>query len=122
MLRLTEKLAQSLKINCLITGENLAQVSSQTIENMTIIEQATNLLIIRPLICFNKEEIMEIAQKIETKKISELKGEDCCSLFIPDNPTTKANLDYVIKIENQLKDKIFELENKIFNNKEKYTF
>ncbi len=118
MFRLATKLAKELKIKVLITGENLGQVASQTIENLKVIEDSTDLLVLRPLIGFNKQEIINLAEIIGTKKISELPGEDCCSLFIPKHPETKANLDEVLKIENNIKNDLFKLEELAYKNKE----
>ena len=122
MFRLATKLAKELKIKALITGENLGQVASQTIDNIKVIENATDLLVLRPLIGFNKQEIINLAEKIGTKKISELPGEDCCSLFIPRHPETKANLDEILKIEKQISSELSTLEEIAYKNKELEVF
>jgi thiamine biosynthesis protein ThiI len=122
MLRLAEKLAQELKINCLITGENLCQVASQTIQNIETISNGIKVFIFRPLLGFNKSEIIDLAKQIGTYEISVLKGDDCCSLFVPRKVETKAKLNEVLKIEEKLKDKIIELEEKIHKEKEETKF
>jgi len=122
MFRLATKLAKELKIKALITGENLGQVASQTVDNIKVIENATDLLVLRPLIGFNKQEIINLAEKIGTKKISELPGEDCCSLFIPRHPETKANLDEILKIEKQISSELSTLEEIAYKNKELEVF
>jgi len=122
MFRLATKLAKELKIKALITGENLGQVASQTIENLKVIENATDLLVLRPLIGFNKQEIINLAEIIGTKEISELPGEDCCSLFVPKHPETKANLNEVLKIEDNIKEELYKLEEVAYKNKELEVF
>ncbi len=122
MFRLASRLAKELNCGCIITGENLGQVASQTLENMKTIENATNLLVLRPLIGFNKEEIISLAEIIGTKRISEKPGEDCCSLFIPKSPATKAKLSEILEIEDKIKEKLFELEDFAFENKEKIVY
>jgi len=112
MMRLAEKLAKKLKVDCLITGESLVQVASQTIQNMKVINYGIKTFVMRPLLGFNKSEIIELAKKIGTYEISLLKGDDCCSLFIPKHPVTKANLGEILKIEEKLKNKIENLEEK----------
>jgi len=122
MFRLATKLAKELNIKALITGENLGQVASQTIENLKVIENASDLLILRPLIGFNKQEIINLANIIGTKKTSELLGEDCCSLFVPKHPKIKAKLEEVFKIEENIKADILKLEELAYKNKELQEF
>lgn len=122
MMRLAEKLKNELGVDALITGESLGQVASQTIKNLETISQAVSSLILRPLISYDKEEIINLAKKIGTEEISRLPGEDCCSLFIPPKVKTRANLMEVIKIEEKIKEKIKELEEIAFKNKEKIVY
>jgi len=102
MMRQAEKLAQQIGARAIITGEALGQVASQTIENLAVIEQAVNLPVLRPLICFDKQEIIKLAQKIGTYEISTEPHQDCCSLFVPEHPATKANLADILKVEKDL--------------------
>lgn len=118
MFRLAEKIKEEIGADVLITGESLGQVASQTIRNLKVIENAVNSLILRPLITFNKEEIIDLAKKIGTEEISREPGEDCCSLFVPKRVETKANLDEILEIENKLKEEIEKLEEKIYQNRE----
>lgn len=118
MFRLADRLAKELKIDCLITGESLGQVASQTIQNLKVISHNIQNFILRPNIGLNKEEIIEIAKKIGTYQISILPSDDCCSLFLPKRVKTKANLDEVIEIEEKFKKEIEDLENQAFKNKE----
>jgi len=88
-IRIANKLAFKIGAQTIITGENLGQVASQTIESINVINETSNLSILRPLITFDKEEIIDIAKKIETFAISILPFDDVCSLYVPKNPTTK---------------------------------
>jgi len=99
MFKIAEEIAKKEKISVLGTGEALGQVASQTAENLTAIEEAINILILRPLIGFDKKEIIEKAQEIKTYDISIIPHEDCCSLFLPKGPETKAKLDEVKRAE-----------------------
>ena len=85
------------------TGESLAQVASQTLESITVTNNAVKMLpIFRPLIGMDKTEIMEISKKIGTYETSILPYEDCCSVFLPDSPVTKPKLDRVVRNEQKL--------------------
>lgn len=102
MIRVAEEIAKKHGIAALGTGENLAQVSSQTLENMVAINSATSLPILRPLLTYEKNEIVELAKKIGTFEISTKPYKDCCSLFIAKHPTTRAKLEIVKSIERRL--------------------
>ena len=104
MLRLAEMVAQKERARALITGESLGQVASQTLENIAAISESVNIPILRPLIGFDKEEIIELARKIDTFGISTEPFDDCCSYMVPDNPETKAKLREVHRAEEQLGD------------------
>lgn len=93
---------KKLHYDCLITGENLGQVASQTIENISVIGRNIEVPIIRPLIGFDKEEIIAIAKKIDTYRISTLPYEDCCTVFAPQHPTTKAKHEHIEYEEKKL--------------------
>ncbi len=95
MLQIGEKLAKEEKAKALITGDSLGQVASQTLENMKATEEATGMLVIRPLVALDKKFIIETAKKIGTFDISILPHDDACNLFTPKSPETKARLDYV---------------------------
>ncbi len=90
MLRIAEHIAKRINAQAIVTGENLGQVASQTIENMSSVEKVLNLPILRPLVGENKENIIDQARKIGTYEISIRPHEDCCSVFIPENPATKS--------------------------------
>ncbi len=102
MLRIAEAIARKEKAQALITGESLAQVASQTLENMIVIQQAAALPILRPLVGMDKQEIIDQARKIGTFEISATPDQDCCQLFVPKHPATKAKLAEVVKDESRL--------------------
>jgi thiamine biosynthesis protein ThiI len=82
-----------------VTGESLGQVASQTLDNLTVIEQAVSLPILRPLIGSDKEEIVQQARALGSYDISILPDQDCCSLFVPRHPATTSRLDEVERAE-----------------------
>jgi len=102
MLRLAEQIARREKARVLVTGDSVGQVASQTIENIDVISRAVSMPILRPLIGEDKVEIIEIARQIGTYEISIQPDQDCCSLFVPKHPETKANLPEIEKSEAQL--------------------
>lgn len=102
MFRIAEKIAKKENCQALITGDSLGQVASQTLENLTAVYDATNILKFAPLIGMNKSEIMKLARKIGTLEISERPYEDCCSLFVAKHPQTKSKLKDVQELENKL--------------------
>jgi thiamine biosynthesis protein ThiI len=95
MLRIAEALARAEKAKALVTGESLAQVASQTLENMAVIQQASTLPILRPLVGMDKQEIIDQARRIGTFDTSSIPDQDCCQLFVPKHPATKAFLSEV---------------------------
>ncbi|HEY7318176.1 MAG TPA: tRNA uracil 4-sulfurtransferase ThiI [Candidatus Binatia bacterium] len=90
MLRIGEAIARKEKAKALVTGESLGQVASQTLDNMAVIQQATRLAILRPLVGMDKQEIIDQARRIGTFDISSIPDQDCCQLFVPKHPATKA--------------------------------
>lgn len=102
MLRIANSLADQFKVDVIITGENLGQVASQTIENINTIEAVSKKLILRPLISFDKDEIIKLAEKINTAEIAKEPYQDCCSLFIPKHPITKSSPTELEEIEKNL--------------------
>jgi len=99
MLRIAKKIAFKENVLALVTGESLGQVASQTVENIRAISEAIELPILRPLIGFNKEEIIEIAEKIGTYELSIQPFGDCCSLYVPKHPVTRADLNLILDTE-----------------------
>ncbi|NWF87603.1 tRNA 4-thiouridine(8) synthase ThiI [Candidatus Bathyarchaeota archaeon] len=102
MIKVAEEIAKQHDILTLGSGENLAQVSSQTLENIAAINKITSLPILRPLLTYEKNEIVELARRIGTFEISTRPYKDCCSLFISKHPATKAKLEIVESIERKL--------------------
>lgn len=90
MLRIGEAIARNEKAKALVTGESLGQVASQTLDNMTVIQQAARMAILRPLVGMDKQEIIDQARRIQTFEISSIPDQDCCQLFVPKHPATKA--------------------------------
>jgi thiamine biosynthesis protein ThiI len=99
MVRIAQELARREHCWGLVTGDSLGQVASQTPENLTAIEEAAELPILRPLIGMDKVEITAQAQQIGSFAISIEPDQDCCSLFTPPHPSTKTRLDDIRKIE-----------------------
>ncbi|MBQ7603038.1 MAG: tRNA 4-thiouridine(8) synthase ThiI [Clostridia bacterium] len=102
MMRLAQKLSKEIGAGAIITGESLGQVASQTLESITSTNAVVNIPMFRPLISFDKENIIEIARKIDTFNISSLPYEDCCTVFLPKNPVIKPTLVNVEKEEAKL--------------------
>ena len=102
MLRIAEQLAVRWRAKALVTGEVIGQVASQTLENLTVIAAATPLQILRPLVGMDKDEISDQAAAIGTLSISNIPDQDCCTLFTPRNPATRARLDDVLRAETLL--------------------
>ncbi len=117
MMRLATRLARSRKIKSLTTGENIGQVSSQTMSAIHCINDATNLPVFRPLISFDKNDIVDIAKEIDTYDISILPYDDCCSLFAPGKVDISPKLSEVLELEKSMD--LEEIENQAFINKEK---
>ncbi len=99
MARIAEHLAGLEGAKALVTGESLGQVASQTLENLTVIEEAVRLPVLRPLIGMDKEEISAQARDIGTYEISIQPDQDCCTLFVPRHPATRATLEEIDRAE-----------------------
>lgn len=108
MYRIAEKVALKNKALILVNGENVGQVASQTLQSMYVINNVTSLPIIRPVATMDKIEIINISKKIQTYDISIRPYEDCCTIFVPEHPVTKPDLDKCVEYE-----KKFEYENYI---------
>lgn len=104
MLRISEQIADIRNAKAIVTGDDLGQVASQTIESIYAINDVTTMPILRPLIALDKLEIMETAQKIDTYDISILPYEDCCTVFVPKEPATKPHVDDCRRNEEKIPD------------------
>ncbi len=102
MVRIAAALARRSGARVLVTGESLGQVASQTLENMTVIEEAARLPMVRPLVGMDKNEIVDQARRLGTFEVSIQPDQDCCSLFVPPHPETHANIDEVRAAESVL--------------------
>jgi thiamine biosynthesis protein ThiI len=102
MIRIAEAIAQQHEAQALVTGENVSQVASQTLPNLRVIDEAATLPILRPLAGDDKQEIIAMARRIGTFEISTEPYEDCCSLFVPPHPETRAKLAMAQQFEEQL--------------------
>lgn len=109
MMKIAEYLAN--KNNCLglITGESIGQVASQTMQSLAATNAVCTLPVYRPLIAFDKQEIIDIAERINTFETSILPYEDCCTIFVAKHPVTKPNLNVIERSETKLEEKIDEL-------------
>ncbi|TDL40835.1 tRNA 4-thiouridine(8) synthase ThiI [Macrococcoides bohemicum] len=101
MMRIADQFARQIDAKALVNGENLGQVASQTLGSMYAINAVTNLPILRPLLTYDKEEIVIKAKEIGTYETSILPFEDCCTIFTPKNPKTNPRLDKVESFESK---------------------
>ena len=99
MYRIMERMLKKYKGYAIINGESIGQVASQTLTSMSVINEVTNVPVIRPVACMDKLEIIELAKKIDTYDISILPYEDCCTVFVPKHPVINPNLEMCKKME-----------------------
>ena len=92
MYRISERIARKNNCKCLVNGESIGQVASQTLTSMTCINAVTNMPVIRPVACLDKNDIIEIARNIDTYNISIEPFEDCCTIFVPKHPVINPEL------------------------------
>ena len=109
MMRIAERIAKETDCLGLITGESIGQVASQTMHSLMATNEVCELPVYRPLIGFDKMEIVEISEKIDTYETSIQPFEDCCTIFVAKHPVTKPNLNIIRKHEHHLDGKIEEL-------------
>lgn len=102
MIRIAQKIAKSEGCLGLVTGESIGQVASQTLESLVATNQVAEIPVFRPLIAMDKKEIIQKAEEIGTFEISTRPFEDCCSLFVPEHPKTRPDLNYVTQSEQLL--------------------
>jgi thiamine biosynthesis protein ThiI len=102
MMRIAERIAKQNGARALVTGEAIGQVASQTLENMSLIASVTSLPVLRPLVGMDKEEIVEQAGRLGSFEISIVPDQDCCQLFTPKHPATRARRAAVEEAESRL--------------------
>ncbi|MBR5377183.1 MAG: tRNA 4-thiouridine(8) synthase ThiI [Lachnospiraceae bacterium] len=110
MMRIAEELANRNECLALVTGESIGQVASQTLKSLYVTDEAVKTMpVFRPLIGFDKQEIVDVSERIGTYETSILPYEDCCTIFVAKHPVTKPNLNIIKKSEELLAEKIDEL-------------
>ena len=102
MLRIAQDLAKQAGAKAIVTGESCGQVSSQTLDNIAVVDKLAEMPVLRPLIGMNKEEIVGMAREIGIFPISIQPDQDCCSLFVPKHPETRAKLSVIERLEEGL--------------------
>jgi thiamine biosynthesis protein ThiI len=126
MMRAAEILAKTRDAKCLITGESLSQVASQTVESMAFTGSVVTLPVFRPLISLDKSEIVEIAKRIGTYETSILPYEDCCTVFAPKRPMISPDLEKItelyrnLEIENWLEEAVKKTESQWYSHQESF--
>ncbi len=109
MMRIAQTIAENTGCLALITGESIGQVASQTVASLAATNDVCTLPVFRPLIAFDKEDIVTIAKKIDTYETSILPYEDCCTTFVAKHPVTKPRIDLIRRSEQLLSEKIEEM-------------
>ncbi|MCR4739124.1 MAG: tRNA 4-thiouridine(8) synthase ThiI [Lachnospiraceae bacterium] len=109
MMRLAQEIAKKTECLGLITGESIGQVASQTMQSLAATNEVCTMPVYRPLIGFDKQEIIQISEKIGTYETSILPFEDCCTIFVAKHPVTKPNINIIRRSETKLSEKIEDL-------------
>ena len=118
MMKIAEQIAEETQCLGLITGESIGQVASQTMHSLAATNEVCTMPVYRPLIGMDKQEIVEISEKIGTYETSILPYEDCCTIFVAKHPVTKPNIGTIKKHEKNLEEKIDELVKTALDTKE----
>ncbi len=118
MMKLAEMFAKEDGCLGLITGESIGQVASQTMHSLAVTNEVCTMPVFRPLIGFDKQEIVDISEKIGTYETSVLPYEDCCTIFVAKHPVTKPNLNIIRRSETNLAEKIDEMMENAFRTAE----
>ena len=105
-MRIAETIAKENDCLGLITGESIGQVASQTMQSLLVTNEVCTLPVYRPLIGFDKQEIVEISEKIDTYETSILPYEDCCTIFVAKHPVTRPKLDIIKRSETRMSEDI----------------
>ncbi|MGN0299473.1 MAG: tRNA uracil 4-sulfurtransferase ThiI [Lachnospiraceae bacterium] len=109
MMRIAERIAQQNGAMALVTGESIGQVASQTVQSLYATNEVCTMPVFRPLIGFDKQEIVEVAEKIDTYETSIQPFEDCCTIFVAKHPVTKPNAKIIRASEQRLQEQIDEM-------------
>ncbi len=109
MMKIAEHIAKETGSLALITGESIGQVASQTVQSLAATYEVGTLPVFRPVIGFDKQEIVDISEKIHTFETSIQPYEDCCTIFVAKHPVTKPNINIIHKSEMKLQEKIDEM-------------
>ena len=118
MMRIAEELAKQNDCQALITGESIGQVASQTMQSLTCTNEVCTIPVFRPCIGMDKQEIIDISEKIDTYETSILPYEDCCTIFVAKHPVTKPILDVIKRSEEKLADEIEDMVRKAIDTEE----
>ena len=118
MMRSAESIARERHCLSLITGESVGQVASQTMQSLAATDAVCGMPVFRPLIAFDKNEIIEIAEKINTFETSIQPFEDCCTIFVAKHPVTKPDIAKMEESEKKLVEKIDEMVKKAIEERE----
>ena len=106
MMKIAEQIAKETGSLALITGESIGQVASQTVQSLAATNEVCTMPVFRPVIGFDKQEIIDISEKINTYETSILPYEDCCTIFVAKHPVTKPNINIIHRSETKLAEKI----------------
>ena len=118
MMKIAEQIAGETDCMSLITGESVGQVASQTMQSLVATNAVCTMPVFRPVIAFDKQDIIDIAEKINTFETSILPYEDCCTTFVAKHPVTKPDLYKIEKSERNLEEKIDEMFEKAVSERE----
>lgn len=118
MMKIAEQIAGETDCMSLITGESVGQVASQTMQSLVATNAVCTMPVFRPVIAFDKQDIIDIAEKINTFETSILPYEDCCTTFVAKHPVTKPDLYKIEKSERNLEEKIDEMFEKAVSGRE----
>ena len=118
MMKIAEEIAGESGCMSLVTGESVGQVASQTMQSLAVTNAVCTMPVFRPVIAFDKQEIIDIAEKINTFETSILPYEDCCTTFVAKHPVTKSELEKIEKSERKLEEKINEMFAKAISERE----
>ncbi len=109
MMRIAQMIGEETECLALITGESIGQVASQTVQSLAATNEVCTMPVFRPVIGFDKQEIVDIAEKIDTYETSIQPYEDCCTIFVAKHPVTKPNPKVIRRSEEKLQEKIGEM-------------